>query len=406
VGKGARASVAGAEATAPSPIIHGPEALAERLRERRGEIEEAILARIRAIADPKDAADPSYVEGLWGALSAAVDYGIAATEGGGEPEPQLPLALTAQARRAARNGVSLDTVLRRYIAGYSVLGYFIMEEASRDGLMGGSELQRLVGTQTAVFDRLLAAIGEEHTRESESLRLTSEQRRAEWMERLLGGELLDTSGLAYDFEGWHLGLLAAGSEVEGPLRDLARALDLRPLLVRRGDRRTVWAWLGGPQRFDPAVAHDSARRSWPAGALLAIGEPGEGLSGWRLTHRQAAAALPIAQRGAESVVRYADVALLASALQDDLLATSLRELLLSPLKRERDGGTTTIATLRAYLAAGCNASSTAASLGVTRQTVSARLKAVEDLLGRSIEECRSELDIALRLDDPDSANRV
>jgi hypothetical protein len=335
-----------------------------------------------------------------------VDYGIAATESGGEPELPLPLALTDQARRAARNGVSLDTVLRRYIAGFSVLGYFTMEEASRDGLMGGRELQRLVGTQATVFDRLLAAIGGEHTRESESLRLTSEQRRAEWMERLLGGELLDTSGMAYDFDGWHLGLLATGSEIEAPLRELARALDLRPLLVRRGDRRTVWVWLGGHQRLDSAVARDAARGSWPAGALLAIGEPGEGLSGWRLTHRQAAAALPIVQRGAEPVGRYADVALLASVLQDDLLATSLRELLLSPLRRERDGGETTVVTLRAYLAAGCNASSTAASLGITRQTVSARLKAVEDLLGRSIHECRSELDIALRLEDPDSANRV
>lgn len=44
----------------------------------------------------------------------------------------------------------------------ALLGCFIIEEASCDGLMSGVELQRLLGTQGVIFDRLLAAIGEEH----------------------------------------------------------------------------------------------------------------------------------------------------------------------------------------------------------------------------------------------------
>ena len=52
---------------------------------------------------------------------------------------------------------------------------------------------------------------------------------------------------------------------------------------------------------------------------MTVGEPGEGLVGWRLSHRQAKAALPIAERRGQAILRYADVALLASILRDDLV---------------------------------------------------------------------------------------
>ena len=51
----------------------------------------------------------------------------------------------------------------------------------------------------------------------------------------------------------------------------------------------------------------------PAGVSSAIGEPGKGLDGWRLTHRQAQAAMRIALRRPQRLTRYADVALLAVA---------------------------------------------------------------------------------------------
>jgi hypothetical protein len=225
--------------------------LALRLRARRAEIEEAALARIRAIADLEGAGDPSYVEGLHTAVEAALEYGIAAIEQGGEREPPIPLVLLAQARSAARNGVKLDTVLRRYLAGYSLLGYFLVEEAGGKSRISGAELQRLVASLTALFDRLLAAIGEEHTRESETLRTSSEQRRTERIERLLAGELLDTSPLAYVFDGWHVGLVAADAGIEPQIREMAADLDCRPLLLRRQ---------GGRSGFGSVLATVSTRR--------------------------------------------------------------------------------------------------------------------------------------------------
>jgi DNA-binding PucR family transcriptional regulator len=118
-----------------------------------------------------------------------------------------------------------------------------------------------------------------------------------------------------------------------------------------------------------------------------------------LTHQQASAALPIALRSPEPFVRYADVALLASILQDDLLASSLRELYLDPLERERDGGEVARRTLRAYFAAERNVSSAAVALGVKRHTVTNRLRTIEQRLGRPLNDCASEVDTALRLED-------
>ena len=376
-------------------LEQGRRELAERLRARRGEIEEALLTRTYAIADPSEIADPEYAQGLRAAVSAALEYAFEGIERGEERVPPVPTVLLAQARLAARNGVPLDTVLRRYFAGYSLLSYFIVEEVGDGDLMRGPELQRQLASQAALFDRLLAAISEEHMRESETLHLSSEQRRTERVERLLAGELVETSGLTYEFGGWHLGLVASGAGAERAIRELAAGTDCRLLLLRR-EEEMLWAWLGARQRIDPAEPSRSASRP-DADSVLAIGEPGEGLAGWRLTHRQAAAALTIARRGGEATVRYADVALLASVLQDDLLAISLRQLYLAPLEEGRDDGALLRRTLLSYFEHERNAASAAAALGVTRQTVNNRLRMIEEKIGRPIGRCASELEIALRL---------
>lgn len=334
------------------------------------------------------------------AVAAGVEYGLEGIEHGEASAPAVPEALLAQARLAARSGVSLDTVLRRYFAGHVLIDDFMMQEAERTEHLDPSELKRLLRSQAAIVDRLLAAVSQAYTEEAKRRPQGTERQKAERIERLLGGEPLDTAELGYGFEGWHLGLVASGPGAEKALSVLARSLDARLLTLRR-EEGTHWAWLGSKRRLDAAEAEAFAARELPDGLALAIGEAGEGIAGWRLTHRQARAALSVALRGGDRVVRYAGVALLASALQDELLRTALHDLYLAPLEAERDGGEALRETLRAYFAAERNVSSAAAMLGVNWQTIKNRLKTVEERVGASLGACDTEMELALALETVD-----
>jgi PucR-like helix-turn-helix protein/diguanylate cyclase with GGDEF domain len=379
------------------------EGLHARLSARWPEIEEAVLTRVFSVDDPSESlADTEYTEGLREAVKASLRYGLAAVKLGEERSPPVPPVLLTQTRVAARSGVSLETVLRRCFAGNTLFVDFIVEEAEAGGYLEREGLQGPLRIQATVFDRLIAAVSEEYAHEEQERSLSTPQRDAKRIERLLAGELVDTAELAYRLEDHHLGAVTAGPGAMAALRELATALDRRLLFVER-EEEVVWAWLGGRTQIS-AEELKAKLTTWPERLPLAFGEPGHGLTGWRLTHRQARAAWPIALRGPERIVCYAEVALLAATLQDDLFATSLRQLYLDPLEAERDGGQAARATLRAYFAAGRNVSSAAAALGVSRRTVANRLHVIEERLGLQVHDCAAEIEAALRLDDLNRAS--
>lgn len=174
--------------------------------------------------------------------------------------------------------------------------------------------------------------------------------------------------------------------------------DARLLAVPR-EKGVLWAWFGSRRALDPQMAREMAQADISTESTLAIGEPGEGIAGWRLTHHQADAALGVALRGRESVVCYRDVILLAAVRQNDLAVTSLRRLYSDAFEGSRGDGQVLRETLRVYYATEQNVSSTASALGVTRQTVTNRLNAVASRLGRPLTSCGAELMIALGLMD-------
>jgi hypothetical protein len=375
------------------------EDLAARLGARRGEIEQTMLTRVHAVADSVEVEDPVYAAGLRSAVSAALGYAIAGIqEGTHEPGP-LPGELFVQVRHAADREVSLDTVLRRYFAGYTLLGDFVMQEAEGSDLFEMEDLQALAKAQAMLFDRLVDAISEEYRRRSEFRAPSFDGRRAECARRLLAGELADSSVLAYELDAWHLGVIAVGNRAEGVLRGLAESLNRR-LLAIPGGEGIIWAWLGGEESLASRdFEATSTLAALPADLSMVVGEPAHGLSGWRRTHRQADAALPVALRGSERVVRYADMALVISMLRDEILVDHLRDVYLAPLARgSSDSGATLKKTLRTYFSARRNISSAAAALSVNRQTVANRLRVVEGLLGSPLDTCAHELEAALSLD--------
>lgn len=371
-------------------------ALRTRLEERRVEMEGALLTRLYGVADPTEVGDLAYLEGLRTATSAALDFGLATIEASQDRLPLVPPALLAQARLAARSGVGLDTVLRRYTAGHALLVDFLVEEVERGGALSAADLRRLLAVISAAIDRLLVAISEEHARELESRPDFSEERRlADRVERLLAGEPIDATELSYELGNWHVGVVAQGSDVDRRIRSVAKELSLQVLVASHPDGLTR-GWLGARRR--PDLGEISLLLSRPQALAAGVGEAGEGLVGWRFTHRQAAAAFSAMPSGHSLPVRYADVALLASADRDELLSASLRMLFLAPLDAERDGGKVARETLRAYFQAEGSVSSAAAILGVKRHTVTKRLRSIEERLGRPLARFSAEMDVALRLE--------
>jgi DNA-binding PucR family transcriptional regulator len=202
--------------------------------------------------------------------------------------------------------------------------------------------------------------------------------------------------LGYDLDVWHLGVIAAGKAPELSVQRLAEELGCRLLSVPRGPT-TIWAWLGAQRCVSVAEFERLAASALGASVSFAIGEPRQGIDGWRLTHQEAQIALTIMLRGPERLVRCADVVLLAAAARDDKIAGFLLDAYLRPLERRKDGEALK-RTLRSYLTLGCNAASAAASLGVDRHTVQRHLGKIEESLGRPLDSCRAELEVALRVD--------
>jgi hypothetical protein len=351
---------------------------------RRAEVCELALSRAQEVEAVPAKLAAAYVEGMRAAALAAFDYVMIALAWTEADLPAVPEALLVQARLAARSGVGIDTVIRRYIGGHAAFTEAFLRE-TQEGELSARSVQELLDRQAQAFDRLISTVAREHAQQLNERLSGSETRRLKLVERLLAGNPGDSADLNYELERYHLGLITTGSDTAGALRYLGQHVDRQVLTVRISDYET-WAWLGGKrplgrEEFDMALG-----AAWPRSLPLALGEPSAGFGGWRLSHRQALTAWESRSRG---IVRYRDIALTSTILKDDDLVTFLRQSYLLPLREEhRD-------TLRAYFQKGGNVSSTAAALGVTRQTVTNRLRMAEARLGVQLRDCRTELECAL-----------
>jgi hypothetical protein len=374
--------------------------LSARLRERAPEIEQAIFDRIQAVSEPGESSDAEYVGGLREVVKKTLDFSITSIERGGEWGPEPPAAVAMQAQRAARTGVSLDTVLRRYAAGDRIVGEFIVEEADK---FSGQIVGQVLKTRGPLVDRLMSHAATQYMREMERMTRSSEQRRAELVERLLADDItVDRTELDYEFDAWHLAAVFTGEGAEAAAGRAAGELGRPALIVPRGPR-TVWAWFGGRHRLGFGDIEGLLDGKPSAGVSLAVGEAGHGVRGWRLSHQEAQAGYQIMLRKPQRLVRGTDVLLLAAMMRDGALARSLLQTYLAPLDiGSGDTGTVLRDTLRAYFASGRNAATAAAALEVDRHTVQRRLRKVEELLGRLLDDCYVVLEVGLGLEEIDS----
>jgi hypothetical protein len=382
-------------------------AVIEWLRPRQAEIAQAIGAHIRdAVPSPVGGENHEYEEGLLTAVTAIISYSLDALEQGPGWSAPIPPAAAAQARRAARIGVSLGIVQRRYIAGHGKLGEFVTRGLEHNSVSNnGSAVQHLRRTQESLLEHLTAAIECEYNRELQLMASSPEQRLKDIVRRLLAGDLVEPTELAelrYDIHApWHLGLVvvATSAPLERTIGRLKSNLGRRLLAVPQDDG-IVLVWFAGQRKPEIAEIERMLSPSQYPDTPVAIGEPREGIDGWRQTHREAQAALLVASREPMRLARYAECQFLAAARQIDTLANSLQHNYLIPLRSERDGGATLRKTLRAWVDTDGYMSSAAKLLRVDRHTVENHLRTVEKLTGRPLRRsCLAELDVALRLEE-------
>jgi hypothetical protein len=366
--------------------------LAARLRARIAEIESVIFRRIQSRPDPAGDEDPTYVAGLQRTVTEALNYGLESIEEGGESPVPIPSEIVRQARRAARQGVRLDTVLLRYAAGNKVLEEFVVAEA--DGI-SNRMLCQILNSQSPHIDRLMESVAGEYQDELEQVQRSSVQKEADLIVKLLNGHsLVSVVDLDYDFDIWHLGMILVGHNVEKSARAITELHGNRSLLVER-DHEATWIWLSGTTPPVVANLERLLMDSTPAETSVAVGEPRKDLNGWRQTHHEAQMALQVMLYRPQQVTRCRDVILISAILRDQSLALSLIETYLTPLNGRGRSGEALRATLRAYFKADQNIASAAVALGVARHTVERRLRSVEKKLGQTLNTCSAQLQVAL-----------
>jgi hypothetical protein len=372
--------------------------LGDGLRERKPAMEQEMFARV-GLFSLGAGVDPAYGLGLKESISIALEYGICCIESSERTVPPIPLQLYMQARLAARNGVDVETVLSRYLAGYTLLDVFLEEAAKAEGLVGSTALREIRRVSSLVIDRFIREICEQHSDELRKQTESPEFTRLRAIRDLLEGKQIDTARFNYAFDGFHIGLIGNGTGAASAINGLAKTLDCIALTVSFPGGPT-WAWLGRRETPDIDRIEKLVDKHWPSESALALGEVNQGLAGWRLTHQQAEAGFLVSlKRG--GFFRYGDNPLLAALLGNPVLGESFRQMYLKPLLRARNGGQDLIRTLRVYSASECNGASASIALKVTRQTVKNRLQTVENQLGRPLLNCMTHLEAALQLDELD-----
>jgi PucR C-terminal helix-turn-helix domain len=212
---------------------------------------------------------------------------------------------------------------------------------------------------------------------------------------LLAGQEVRGGPLPFDVDGGHLAAIAWGPGGRAAVEGLGHFLGLPVTIEER--RETIWAWVhGGPGAV--VDAHVRARELVPpTGAQLALGEPEEGSDGFATSHFQACGAERVGMLSGAPLTLFVDVGLEAFALDDERLARAFVERVLGPLAEDDPRAATLRDTLAAYFSAGNSASAAAAALDLHERTVSYRIRAAEQRLGRYIIDCQDDLALALRL---------
>jgi PucR C-terminal helix-turn-helix domain/GGDEF-like domain len=373
--------------------------LAQRLEDEIDELVETMLPRMRAEVPEYDIgsrpelrdAERASIYGNIRAVLGALD--------GDRTLPDAPTEAMEEARVTARAGVPLESLLHTYRVGHAVIWERALDITEELAPAGSSRLAVLkIGSRWlfSYVDAIASHVTMEYTRERDRILRSSIERRVQLVRDILDGATIDAGELGYDLDAEHLALVVQGPGAEAWIDELTSRLQRHPLTIAVSDQ-VVWAWLGARREFGTEGWRLMAGVSVPEGTRAAVGEPRRAAEGFRRSHIEALAAHEVGRRLHAPIIRYDDVTLEAALLADEQVARRLVDHELGPLAEDDGRAAKLRTTLDAYLRTGQNASAAAAMLKVTDRTVAYRIRAIEDLLGRSVAARSPELATALRL---------
>jgi DNA-binding PucR family transcriptional regulator len=328
-----------------------------------------------------------------------------------EPPPQA----VAYAREFVRRGLPVETLIRTYQIGQACF-YRRFAEAARDSLDDpeavATAMEQGARWTFELVDGLLPGLLRHYAQERDRWVRSAAAVRGETVRALLAGDTLDlheaSARLGYRLDGRHRAFVlwtedesagdAAGALLESAAAELAERLGaLSRLLVPSGPN-LVSGWVGSDLTSDPAF-----QSAPPPGVIdgtrVAFGTGATGVAGFVRSHREAMDARRVARHAPSmgAVVNYSEVSLVAITGADPDLARQFVVDELGALAGEDEATRQLGQTALAYLETLGSPRRTAQLLGLHENTISNRIRRVEELLGRPLDRRLAETLVALRL---------
>jgi len=327
-----------------------------------------------------------------------------------------PAASLEYARRRAQRGTPLTALLRAYRLGHTCFSDWLFRELARQaddaGMITAATLS-MSKTVAGYVDQTSEEIVAAYTRERERWLRNRSAARAARIRDLLSGERVDVSAteatLGYRLRQYHVGLVCWAGDATAAVDNVTRlehAISLvaakvagsgDPVFLPR-DESSAWAWLplGIRDRFDAAAAGTVG----PDDDIhFAFGDAVKGVTGFRLTHRQALAAQAVTLAAGSlppRVVTFSEVAPVAMMLGSPDLLRAWVLATLGGLATDDEPHARLRDTLLAFLQSGGSYKATAEQLVLHKNTVQYRIRKAEESLGRPAAGNRHDVELALQ----------
>jgi PucR C-terminal helix-turn-helix domain/GGDEF-like domain len=328
---------------------------------------------------------------------------------------QAPAAALEYARRRAQRGTPLTALLRAYRLGHACFSDWVLKELAQQT----NDVQ-MITAATLSMSRIVAGYVDQtseeivaaYTRERENWLRNRSAARAARIRDLLSGERINLSAteatLGYRLRQYHVGVVCWAGDATAAVDNITRlehaisqvagkaACSGDPVFLPR-DESSAWAWLplGIRDTFDAAGASTSGV---DGDIHFAFGDAAKGVTGFRLTHRQAVAAqaVALAPGSPPRAVAFSEVAPVAMMLGSADLLRAWVLSTLAGLAADDDHHARLRDTLLVFLQSGGSYKTTAERLMLHKNTVQYRVRKAEESLGRPMGENRHDVELALR----------